>query len=74
MDVKIFFWWGMAHIIYGAWASQAGKIWFLAGTPLVRLVSLNRETHKWVFWGAVVTQYAFGAFLVLYAMHPKLFH
>ena len=65
--------WGLGHVLYAAYSAYAGRTYFTVRNPSLRIVSLDAQEQKPLFWLAVTTQAAFGCFLLFFASNPGAF-
>jgi hypothetical protein len=65
--------WGLGHVLYAAYSAYAGRTYFTVRNPSLRIVTLDAQEQKPLFWLALVTQVAFGCFLLFFATNPDFF-
>ena len=64
---------GLGHVLYAAYSAYAGRTYFTVRNPSLRIVTLDAQEQKPLFWLAIITQVAFGCFLVFFATNPDFF-
>ncbi|MGB5811661.1 MAG: hypothetical protein WBG86_14080 [Polyangiales bacterium] len=65
--------WGLGHVLYAAYGAYAGRTHFTVRNPSLQIVTLDAQEQKPLFWLAIVTQVAFGCFLVFFATNTDFF-
>ena len=65
--------WGLGHVLYAGYSAWKGRTYFTVRNPALRIVSLDAEEQKPLFWLAIATQVAFGGFLIFFALNPGFF-
>lgn len=65
--------WGVGHVLYAGYSAFAGRTYFTVRNPSLRIVALDAQEQKPLFWLAIITQVGFGCFLVFFAANPDFF-
>ena len=62
--------WGLGHVLFAAYSAYAGRTYFTVRNPSLRIVTLDAQEQKPLFWLAIVIQIALGCFLLFFDTNP----